>query len=194
VTANVRSASTDRQADGRGDVPHDESAALESVENGEAVAIPSVGGFLRGLGLALAQAGPGTREAGRLARDAARIVRGTDDHLPSPKDKRFSDPAWSQNPVYRRVEQFYLASGSAASRLVDDLEAQDVDWHDVERARFAVNALTSALAPTNTPIGNPAALKGAFDTAGSSVVRGLRNLARRPAGERTSAAHTGGRG
>src|SRR5687768_8670099 len=94
MTPNVRRASPDDEADGRGDVPHDESAALESVENGEAVAIPSVGGFLRGVGLALAQAGPVTREAGRLARDTARIVRGTEDHLPSPKDKRFRDPAW----------------------------------------------------------------------------------------------------
>ena len=51
------------------------------------------------------------------------------------------------------------------------------DWHDVERARFAVNALTSALAPTNTLLGNPAALKRAFDTAGASVLRGLGNLA-----------------
>jgi polyhydroxyalkanoate synthase len=60
---------------------------------------------------------------------------------------------------------------------VDDLEAQQVDWHDVERARFAVNALTSALAPTNTPLGNPAALKHAFDTAGASLLRGLKNFA-----------------
>jgi polyhydroxyalkanoate synthase subunit PhaC len=181
MTADAGSASLDGRADGRtegrGEVPHDETGAVEAVENGEAVAIPSVGGLLRGLGVALAQAGPVTREARRLARDTAQIVRGTEDHLPSPKDKRFSDPAWSQNPVYRRLGQFYLASGSAASRLIDDLEAQDLDWHDVERARFAVNALTSALAPTNIPFGNPAALKRAFDTAGSSVVRGLRNLA-----------------
>jgi len=66
--------------------------------------------------------------------------------------------------------------GGAASRLVDDLETQNRDWHDVERARFAVNALTSALAPTNTLLGNPAALKRAFDTAGGSVLRGLGNL------------------
>jgi hypothetical protein len=56
MTANVRTASPDEAEDGRGDVPHDETAALESVENGEAVAIPSIGGFLRGLGFALAQA------------------------------------------------------------------------------------------------------------------------------------------
>jgi polyhydroxyalkanoate synthase subunit PhaC len=170
MTADVGRASDGRD-DSRGDVPHDETDAVEAVENGEAVAIPSVGGFLRGLGLALAQAGPVSREATRLARESVQIARGTDEHRPSPKDKRFSDPAWSKNPVYRRVGQLYLAAGGAASRLVDDLEAQQIDWHDVERARFAVNA------PTNTPLGNPAALKHAFDTAGASVLRGLKNLA-----------------
>jgi polyhydroxyalkanoate synthase len=167
----------DRPEDGRGAVPHDEGAALSTVENLEAVAIPSVGGLLGGLALALSQARPVTREATRLVRDCARIVRGTDEHLPAPRDKRFADPAWSQNPVYRRLSQAYLAAGGAASRLVDDLEAQDRDWHDVERARFAVNALVSALAPTNTLLGNPAALKRAFDTAGASVLRGLGHLA-----------------
>jgi polyhydroxyalkanoate synthase len=46
----------------------------------------------------------------------------------------------------------------------------------VESARFVVNACTSALAPTNTLPGNPAALKRAFDTAGRSVARGTRNM------------------
>ena len=32
--------------------------------------------------------GPVRREATRLARDCARIARGTDEHLPSPRDKR----------------------------------------------------------------------------------------------------------
>jgi polyhydroxyalkanoate synthase subunit PhaC len=132
MTADVGRTSLDGRADGRGDVPHDETDAVESVENGEAVAMPSIGGFLRGLGLALAQTGPVTREARRLARESARIVRGTDQHLPSPRDKRFSDQAWSKNPVYRRVGQLYLAAGGAASRLVDDLEAQQIDWHDVD--------------------------------------------------------------
>ena len=120
-------------------VLQDEGAALSCVENGEAVGIPSLGGVLRGLAAALAQ-------------------------------------AWTSNPAYRRVSQAYLAAGGAASRLVDDLESKDRDWHDVERARFAVNALTSALAPTNTLPGSPAALKRAFDTAGGSVLRGLGNL------------------
>ena len=40
-----------------------------------------------------------------------------------------------------------------------------------------MNALTSALAPTNTLLGSPAALKRAFDTAGVSVLRGLGHFA-----------------
>jgi len=46
----------------------------------------------------------------------------------------------------------------------------------VEQARFALTALTSAMAPTNTLVGNPAALKRAFDTGGRSVLRGMRNM------------------
>ena len=46
----------------------------------------------------------------------------------------------------------------------------------MEQARFVVNALTSALAPTNTLLGNPAALKRAFETGGRSVVRGLGHM------------------
>lgn len=176
MTTEVSRSVLDRGDDGRGGVPQDEGAALSTVENGEAVAMPSVGGLLRGLALALAQARPVTREATRLVRDCARVARGTDEYLPSPRDKRFADPAWSQNPAYRRLSQAYLAAGGAASRLVDDLEAQHRDWHDVERARFAVNALTSLLAPTNSLLGNPAALKRALDTGGGSVLRGLGHL------------------
>jgi polyhydroxyalkanoate synthase len=39
-----------------------------------------------------------------------------------------------------------------------------------------MGALTSALAPTNTVPGNPAALKRAFDTSGASLGRGARNF------------------
>jgi polyhydroxyalkanoate synthase len=173
MTAPAGTAAAARGEDGRGAVPRDEGTALASVENGKAVGSPSVAGALRGVASVLGQAGPVSREATQLVRDVAGIVRGTEQFLPSPTDKRFADPAWSQNPLYRRLGQCYLAAGGAAGRLVDDLEGQQRDWHDVERARFAVNALTSALAPTNRLLGDPAALKRAFDTGGASLLRGL---------------------
>jgi polyhydroxyalkanoate synthase len=157
-------------------VPIDQDEAVDAVEGGEPVGIPSVASMLRGVASAFAQPGPVTHGAGRLLRDWVAIARGTDEHRPAPRDKRFADPAWSDNPVYRRLAQGYLALGSQLGRLVDEYEVDAEDWHDAERARFAVTLLTSALSPTNTLPGNPAALKRAFDTGGRSLARGLRQF------------------
>jgi poly(3-hydroxyalkanoate) synthetase len=51
-----------------------------------------------------------------------------------------------------------------------------VDWRTKEQARAAAALLVSALAPTNTLPGNPAALRHAKDTGGVSLLRGARNL------------------
>src|SRR4051794_1473476 len=120
---------------------------------------------------------PVAGEAVRLGRELTAILRGAGGVVPSEADKRFADPAWDTHPAYRRLGQAYLAFGSTLDRLVDRLEDGDADWRDVERARFAVTALRSALAPTNTLLGNPAAIKRAFDTGGRSVARGLGQLA-----------------
>jgi polyhydroxyalkanoate synthase len=146
------------------------------LDGAEPVPIPTARGLAGGLLGAVARPRPLAREAVQVGRDVVSIVRGTDALTPSDRDKRFADPAWSSNPVYRRIAQTYVAAGGALGRLVDDYEADGADWRDVERARFASNALVSALAPTNALLGNPAALKRAFDTGGRSVVRGLGNM------------------
>jgi len=133
-------------------------------------------GRATGLLAALTRPGPLTREAARLVTDAAGVLRGTASAELPRGDKRFTDPAWSTNPAYRRLLQGYLVVGGALARLADAYEASGADWRKVERARFGVNALTSALAPTNTLLGNPAAIKRAFDTGGASLVRGSRHL------------------
>ena len=46
----------------------------------------------------------------------------------------------------------------------------------MEQARFVLNAFISALAPTNTLLGNPAAVKRAFETGGRSVLRGMGHM------------------
>jgi poly[(R)-3-hydroxyalkanoate] polymerase subunit PhaC len=156
--------------------PQDEGEALASVENAEPVGIPTSRGMARGVLSVLTQPLPVAREAVRLTGDAARILLGTDRIAPSPKDKRFADPAWSENPAYRRLAQSYLATTGSLHRLVDAYEARGGDWREVEQARFLFTALTSALAPTNTLAGNPAALKKAFDTGGRSVLRGVGHM------------------
>ena len=46
----------------------------------------------------------------RLAGDLLRVAAGSSDVAPAPNDKRFADPAWAENPVYRRLAQAYLAA------------------------------------------------------------------------------------
>ncbi|HSD10953.1 MAG TPA: alpha/beta fold hydrolase [Candidatus Binatia bacterium] len=108
-----------------------------------------------------------------LARELVDIVLGRSERGPEPGDKRFGDPAFERHPGYRRVMQTYLAIRAALHRLVDEV---DLDPKSRDRARFALSLLTEALAPTNTLLGNPAAIKRAFDTAGTSLTTGLRNM------------------
>jgi len=108
-----------------------------------------------------------------LAGELARAGAGRSTLGPAQGDRRFADPAWSQHPLYHRLALAYLAVEAAVTEAVDQA---DVDWRTHERARFAAGILTTALAPTNTLLGNPAALKRAFDTAGLSLLRGARNL------------------
>jgi polyhydroxyalkanoate synthase len=126
--------------------------------------------FLETLGRA-----PGLVTRGRsLVGDVTAAIAGRSTLAPSKGDRRFADPAWSTHPVYRRLAPAYLALERVITEAVEDA---DVDWPTRERARFVAGIVASALAPTNTLAGNPAALKHAFDTGGMSLLRGGRNLA-----------------
>ena len=59
-------------------------------------------------------------------------------------------------------------------RLVDEAEKPG---RDPDKARFAVTLLTSAVAPTNFWLGNPAAIKRTLETGGLNLTRGVRNWA-----------------
>jgi len=117
---------------------------------------------------------PGIVDRGAsLAGGVAAAVLGRSTVTPHKGDRRFADPAWVSHPFYRRLGQAYLTVERAIGDAVEDAE---IDWSTRERARFAAGILASGLAPTNTLVGNPTALKHAFDTGGASLVRGGRNL------------------
>jgi polyhydroxyalkanoate synthase len=113
-----------------------------------------------------------SRAAG-LAAEFARVAGGTSDVAPARRDRRFADPAWTGNPVLRRVMQAYLTAGSTALGLVDDAA---LDWRDAERIRFTVENLVDALAPSNSLLLSPEAWKAAIDTGGGSLMTGARHL------------------
>jgi poly[(R)-3-hydroxyalkanoate] polymerase subunit PhaC len=108
-----------------------------------------------------------------LARELALIAVGRSTVAPDPADRRFADPAWSEHPGYGRLMQSYLAWRAALNETVD---RSGLDRVNADRARFALTFVTETLAPTNTLLGNPAAVKRAFETGGMSLVRGFRNF------------------
>ncbi|HTQ01638.1 MAG TPA: hypothetical protein VMN56_20140 [Casimicrobiaceae bacterium] len=112
------------------------------------------------------------RETARLYGEWLKIVVGKSAREVPAKDWRFADPTWRDHPIYKRTAQGYLAFCDAIDKVVDD----NPDWRKRERARFLTGILTSAIAPTNALIGNPAALKKAYETGGKSLVRGVQNL------------------
>ncbi len=93
---------------------------------------------------------------------------------PSRRDRRFADPCWAGNPRLRRVMQAYLAATETAGGLAADA---DLDWADTQRVNFVLENLVDAMAPSNNPLLNPAALKAAINTGGGSILAGLRHFA-----------------
>ncbi len=114
------------------------------------------------------------RQIVSAAIEFAKIAAGVSEVKPEDNDKRFADPTWADNPFYHRLMQTYLAWRSTMQAMVPT--GSDGDWKQTEQQRFAIRLLTEALAPTNLLVGNPAALKRAFETGGASLVRGWRNF------------------
>ena len=94
---------------------------------------------------------------------------------PSPQDKRFQDPEWSQNAVFDFLKQGYLVTAHWAEAMVD--EADGLDDHTRDKARFYVKQISSALAPSNFVATNPELLRETLKEGGANLVRGMKMLA-----------------
>ena len=102
------------------------------------------------------------------------VLFGKSELQPQSDDRRFLDPAWSQNPLYKRYLQTYLAWRKELHAWIDD---SNLSPKDVARGHFVINLMTEAMAPTNTAA-NPAAVKRFFETGGKSLLDGLSHLAK----------------
>jgi len=112
---------------------------------------------------------------GTLTRELGRITAGKSQRAPARADKRFSDPAWQENPLLHRIMQAYLAGAETAGELLDDAA---LDWRDKERMQFVLDNVVEGLAPSNNPLISPLGWKALIDTGGLSAVRGLKAFAR----------------
>ncbi|WP_076864494.1 alpha/beta fold hydrolase [Bradyrhizobium mercantei] len=100
------------------------------------------------------------------------IAAGKSERAPKAGDKRFADPTWKESSLHSGLLKAYLAWGEAVNGLVDKTSLSDIDK---QRAHLITEILIDAVAPTNTMITNPAAVRKFIDTGGQSLWSGLKN-------------------
>jgi len=114
--------------------------------------------------------------SGVVAAGTSAVARALGRDVPGPvavgRDNRFAHPAWEQNPAYWYLRQLHLLRDRFVGQVI---EAAPIDEGTRTKAALAAGIVSDALAPTNTLLGNPAALERAFQTGGRSLVAGARN-------------------
>lgn len=108
-----------------------------------------------------------------LGAEASRIANGSSTVTPHKGDRRFTDQAWNDNPMLKKLVQLYLAGGETLEKLVADA---DLDPRDRKRVRFMIENVMEAISPSNVPLVNPTSAKVAIDTGGQSLLRGAKQL------------------
>ncbi len=84
---------------------------------------------------------------GALTRELGNIATGKSQRGPARADKRFSDPAWQENPLLHRVMQAYLAGAETAQ---GSTRRRELDWRDNEKMQFVWTTLWRAWRPATT--------------------------------------------
>ncbi len=132
--------------------------------------------LVRSLGVVIKQAALNPLTFGQhflnYSKDIKDIIVGKSEYAPHAKDRRFQDPSWALNPFYRRAMQGWMAMKQNLNNWLSEANIEELDR---ARAHFILDVVTDALAPGNTLIGNPAAMKRFYETGGMSVVQGLKN-------------------
>lgn len=93
---------------------------------------------------------------------------------PERGDRRFGDPAWSEDPAFDYLKQAYLLASRQATDLV--AKAEGIDETTRTRAEFFTSAYLNALSPANFAFTNPEAIRRAIETGSISLLSGLANL------------------
>ncbi|HZG63103.1 MAG TPA: class I poly(R)-hydroxyalkanoic acid synthase [Rubrobacteraceae bacterium] len=90
-------------------------------------------------------------------------------------DPRFSSEAWEANPYYRMLKETYFLATEYLLNEADETDGQG-DTEEQTRLKFHLRQFVEAMAPVNFLLTNPDVLKRAFETGGTSLVEGARNL------------------
>ena len=80
----------------------------------------------------------------------------------SPKDPRFRDEAWSDNPVFEFIKQSYFLNSKWLRSYIDSVDG--IDGETAKKLEFYGQQIVDALAPTNFPLTNPTVLSEMKET------------------------------
>jgi polyhydroxyalkanoate synthase len=93
---------------------------------------------------------------------------------PEPRDKRFLDPDWNNNPFFDAMKQAYLLTSEWADRMVRD--ARGIDDHTRLKAEFYVKQISNAISPSNFVLTNPELFRETITSNADNLVRGMKML------------------
>jgi polyhydroxyalkanoate synthase len=93
---------------------------------------------------------------------------------PEPGDKRFSHPAWRENPMLDFVKQSYLTYAKWLKSTVRQLDG--MNEHEKKKAEFYTQQFIDAIAPTNFPVLNPEVVETTIESKGENLLKGMKNL------------------
>src|SRR5918997_2478542 len=91
-------------------------------------------------------------------------------------DPRFSASEWDLNPFYAMLRETYFLATEYLLNEADETADGKEDTEEQRRLKFHLQQFVEAMAPTNFLLTNPEVLKRAFETGGTSLVEGARNL------------------
>jgi polyhydroxyalkanoate synthase len=89
------------------------------------------------------------------------------------KDKRFSAPEWSANPMAAFSVASYLLNSEFLLALAESVEAPP---RERQKIRFATQQIVDAMSPANFLATNPEAQQKLIETKGESLTKGLQNM------------------
>jgi polyhydroxyalkanoate synthase len=92
---------------------------------------------------------------------------------PALKDRRFSAPEWTANPLSAFQAASYLLNAEFLNRMAD---AVDAPPREQQKIRFAVQQMVDAMSPANFLATNPEAQQKMIESKGESLAKGLANM------------------
>ncbi len=106
--------------------------------------------------------------------DSAASDKDAEEREAPPADRRFTDPAWTEQPAFAFIRQSYEAIASQLETMVDAIDGIDPDQK--AQMRFATRGFLDAMSPTNFAATNPAVLRRTIETRGENLITGLANM------------------